>query len=131
MGSARSPFRDFESYRRIVVGLVESDIQLILKDYNSNFVTYKLSPGIYTIKDISEAVYTMGDQEGTLQIENNDISMKTKFVSTRLGSTFGTLRFDEKCFFLKHFWVLHHIGITNQPMQFMLIGQMFVLVNKF
>ena len=66
MGYARSPFRDFESYLRIVVGLDEGDIQLILKQNNSNFVTYELSPGIYTIKDISEAVYTMGDHEGTL-----------------------------------------------------------------
>ena len=31
MGYARSPFRDFESYLRIVVGLEENDIQLILK----------------------------------------------------------------------------------------------------
>ena len=37
MGYARSPFRAFESYVRIVVGLVEDDIQLRLKQYNSNF----------------------------------------------------------------------------------------------
>ena len=53
MGYARSPFRDFESYLRIVVGLDEDDIQLILKQYNSKFVTYKLTPGIYTNKVIS------------------------------------------------------------------------------
>ena len=46
MGFARSPFRDFEIYLRIVVGLNEDDIQLILKQYNSNFVTYQLTPGI-------------------------------------------------------------------------------------
>ena len=40
MGYARSPFRDFDSYLRIVVGLDEDDIQLILKQYNSNFVTF-------------------------------------------------------------------------------------------
>ena len=39
MAYARSPFRDFESYLRIVVGLDENDIQLILKQYNSKFVT--------------------------------------------------------------------------------------------
>ena len=44
MGYARSPFRDFENYLRVVVGLHENDIQLILKQYNSNFVTYELSP---------------------------------------------------------------------------------------
>ena len=47
MGYARSPFRDFESYLGIVICLNEDDIQLILKQYNSNFVTYELDPGIY------------------------------------------------------------------------------------
>ena len=37
-----------------------------------------LPPGIYTIKHISEAVYTMGDHEGTLQTENDVVIMKTK-----------------------------------------------------
>ena len=54
LGYARSPFRDFESYLRIVVGLDEDDIQLFLKQYKSNFLTYELSPVIYTIKDISQ-----------------------------------------------------------------------------
>ena len=40
----------------------------------------------------------MGDHEKTLQIEFDDISMKTKLILTRFGSTFGTLRFDEKAF---------------------------------
>ena len=69
MGYARSQFRDFETYRRVVFGLDEDDIQLLLKQNNSNFVTFNLVLGIYAIKDISEAVYTMGDHEGTLQIE--------------------------------------------------------------
>ena len=84
----------------MVVGLDEDDIQLILKQNSSNFVTYELSHGIYSIKDISEAVYTMGDHEGTLQIEYDGISMKTKLMLTRFGSTFGTSRFDEKFFFI-------------------------------
>ena len=37
MGYGRSPFGDFESYFRIVVGLDEKDIHLGLKEYNSNF----------------------------------------------------------------------------------------------
>ena len=65
MGYARSPFRDFGSYLRIVVGMDDHDIQLILKPCNSNFVTYEITPGIYSIEDVSEAVYTMGDHEGT------------------------------------------------------------------
>ena len=38
-GYARPPFRDIESYLRIVVGMDKDDIQLFLKHYNSNFVT--------------------------------------------------------------------------------------------
>ena len=41
----------------------------------------------------------MGDHEGTLQIEFDDISVKTKLILTRFGGTFGTLRFIEKSFF--------------------------------
>ena len=56
MGYARSPFRDFESYLRIVVGLDEDDIQLIFRQYSSVFVTSEKPPGVYLIKDISEAM---------------------------------------------------------------------------
>ena len=45
------PFGDFESYLRIVIGLDEDDIQLILKQYSAIFVTYDFDPGIYTIRD--------------------------------------------------------------------------------
>ena len=41
-----SPFGDFESYLRIVIGLNKDDLQLILKHYNSNFVTCEIPPGI-------------------------------------------------------------------------------------
>ena len=99
MGYARSPFRDFESYLRIVVGLDEDDIRLILKQYNEKFVTYEIPPGIYTIKDLQEAVHPLGDHENTSKIEYDDFTMKTKLILTRFGSTFGTLRFDEKSFF--------------------------------
>ena len=99
MGYARSPFRDFESYLRIVIRLDEVDIQLMLKQNISIFVTYEILPGIYTIKDISELVYTMGDHEGTLRLEYDGLSMKTKLFPTRFVGTFGTLRVDEKSFF--------------------------------
>ena len=55
---ARSPFRDFESYLRVVAGLDEDHIHLILKQYMSKFVTYDLSPGICTVNYISEAVHS-------------------------------------------------------------------------
>ena len=69
MGYARSPFRDFESYLRILVGLNEDDIQLILKQYNADFATFEILPGFNSIEDISEVVHTRGDHEGTLKIE--------------------------------------------------------------
>ena len=39
LGYSASPFRDFESYLRLVIGLDEEDIQLFLKEYNSHFIT--------------------------------------------------------------------------------------------
>ena len=84
-GYARSPFRDFEKYHRIVVDLVEDKIQLILKQDKEEVLTYEMSPGIYSIKDISDAVYTMGDQEGTLKVENDEFSKKTKPFLKRFG----------------------------------------------
>ena len=69
MGYASSPFRDFESYPKIVVGLDEEDIQWILKHNTSISGTFEIVPSIYSIKDFSEAVSTMGHHEGTLQIK--------------------------------------------------------------
>ena len=80
MGYARSLFRDFKYYLRIIVGLDEDGLQLILKQYNSNFLTCELSLGIYTIKDVLEVVYTMGHHEGTLQIEYDDNSMNKNLI---------------------------------------------------
>ena len=98
-GYANSSFRDFESYLRIFVGLEEDDIQFILKQYNEKFVTYELDSGNYTIEDLQKAVYFLGDHEGTLQIGYDDLNKKVKPILTRFGSTFETLRFDEKSFF--------------------------------
>ena len=72
MGYARLLFRDFESYLRIVVGLEEDNIRLILKQYNEKFITNELDPGNYTIQDLKKAVFPLGDHEGTLQIEYDD-----------------------------------------------------------
>ena len=99
MGYARSPFRDFESYLRIAVGLEEDNIRLILKQYNEKFITYVLDPGNYTIEDLQKAVNPLGDHEGTIKIEYDDLKKKAKLTLTRFGSTFGTLRFDQKSFF--------------------------------
>ena len=74
-GYSASSFRDFERYLRLVIGLDEKDIQLILKEYNSHFITYELTPGIYTIQDISEAIKTFSGHQETIQLEYDDISM--------------------------------------------------------
>ena len=76
----------------------EDDFRLNLKQSNENIITDDLSPGIYTNTDISEAVHPLGDHEGTIKIEYDDNTMKTKFILTRFGTTFGTLRFDERSF---------------------------------
>ena len=104
LGYSRSLFRDFESYLRIVVGLPEEDIQLILKEYNSHFITYELTPGIYSIQDISDTIHTFSGHMETIQIEYDDISMKTKiklkYIGGRKMFVLGTLRFDERSFFI-------------------------------
>ena len=103
LGYARSLFRDFESYLRIVVALAEEDIQLILKEYNSHFITYELTPGIYSIHDISDTIHTFSGHMEIIQIEYNDISKKTKIILKYIGGLgifgLGTLRFDERSFF--------------------------------
>ena len=103
LGYSKSTFRDFESCLRIVVALDEEDIQLILKEYNSHFITYELNPGIYTIQDISDAIQTFSDHMEIIQLEYDDISMKTKIIlkyfDGRKMIVLGTLRFDEKSFF--------------------------------
>ena len=56
---ARSSFGDNETCVRVVDGLDEDDVQLILRLHNSNFFTYETPPNIYSFKDIPEVVYTM------------------------------------------------------------------------
>ena len=94
MGYSRSPFRDFESYIRIFVGLDEENIQMILKQFSSYFINYEILPGSYTFENFSDAVYTMGDHEGTIQIEYANISMETKLIVTNFVGLFGTLGFS-------------------------------------
>ena len=88
---------------RIVADLSEEDIQLILKEYNSHFITYELTPGIYSIQDISDTIHTFSGHMETIQIEYDDISMKTKILLKYIGGqkmfVLGTLRFDERSFF--------------------------------
>ena len=52
-----SVFQDFESFLRTQIDLVEDDVKLVLDEYNSSFVTYELEPGIYSYREISEALF--------------------------------------------------------------------------
>ena len=95
-----SVFQDFESFLRTQIDLVEDDIKLVLDEYNSNFITYELEPGIYTFKDISEALFNIIQFEypgpgNVIDIEYDDITMKTKLV---VQSGIIAVRFDEKSF---------------------------------
>ena len=103
LGYSASPFRDFESYLRLVVGLDEEDIWLILKEYNSHFITYELTPGNYTIHDISDAIQTFSGHQETIQLEYDDISMRTtivlKFKNEENKFALGILRFEKQSFF--------------------------------
>ena len=96
-----SVFQDFESFLRTQIDLVEDDIKLVLDEYNSSSITYKLEPGIYTFKDISETLFNILQSEypgpgNIIDIEYDDITMKTKLV-VRYGII--AIRFDEKSFF--------------------------------
>ena len=97
----RSVFQDFESFLRTQIDLIEDDIKLVLDEYNSSFITYELEPGIYTFKDISEALFNILQSEyliskNTIVIEFDDVSRKTKLV-VRNGII--AIRFDENSFF--------------------------------
>ena len=96
-----SVFQDFESFLRTQIDLVEDDIKLVLDEYNSSFITYELDPGIYTFKDISEALLKVLQPEydgchNAIDIEYDDITMKTKL---KVRARIIAIRFDEKSFF--------------------------------
>ena len=97
----RSVFQDFESFLRSQIDLIEDDIKLVLNEHNSNFNNYELEPGIYTFKDISEALLKInppeyGGHHKAIDIEYDDITMKTKL---KVRAMIIDIRFDEKSFF--------------------------------
>ena len=102
-GYCASSFQDFESYLRFLIGLDEEDIQLILKEYNSHFITYQLTPGIYTMQDISDAIKTFSGHEVTIELVYDDITKRAtivlKFKVKKEKFALGTLRFDKQSFF--------------------------------
>ena len=125
-----SSIRDFESYLRTLSSLDENDIQLILKQYNSKFITYKLPPGVYTFKDLSE-VLSRGfknefeirklrpnlkyDKSDSIIIENDNVTLITKLILRYIK----VFRFDKRTFFssilaFSPYWDYNnHIGYDN------------------
>ena len=96
-----SVFQDFESFLRTQIDLVEDDIKLVLEEYNSSFNTYEITPGMYTFKGISEALFNILQSEypgpsNVIDFEYDDITMKTKLV---VRSGIIAIRFDEQSFF--------------------------------
>ena len=100
-GYVSSVFQVFESYLKTEVDLVEDDNKLVLDEYNSSFITYEISSGIYIFKDISEALFNNLQSEypepsNVIDIEYDGINMKTKLV-VRPGII--AIKFHEKSFF--------------------------------
>ena len=96
-----SIFQDFESFLGTQIDLIEDDIKLVLDEYNSSFITYELQPGIYSYREISEALsyilQSQYPQSGSkILIRLDDITRKTKLV---VRSGIIAIRFDEKSFF--------------------------------
>ena len=96
-----SVFQDFESFLRTQIDLIENNIKLVLDEYNSSFITYELEPGIYSYKDISEALFNILQSEypqsnSEILIRLDDVTRKTKLV---VNSGIIAVRFDEKSFF--------------------------------
>ena len=100
-GYVSSVLQDFGSYLRTEVDLIGDDIKLVLDEYNSSFITYELQPGIYTFKDISEALFNNLQTEyprpsNVIDIEFDNTTRKTKLV---VENGIMAMRFDGKSFF--------------------------------
>ena len=112
-----SIFQDLENYLRTEIDFIEDDIRLVLDEYNSSFITYKLEPGIYNFKDLSEGPFQNLQPENevfnsSIDIKLDDITMKTSLV-VKPGTI--AIRFDGKSFF-STVLVLLQVGIINTIM---------------
>ena len=63
-----SIFQSFECFLRTQIDLVEDDVKLVLDEYNSSFITYKLEPGIHSLKDNSEALFQKSFNQNMMDI---------------------------------------------------------------
>ena len=107
-------FQDFKSFLRTQIHLIEDDVKMVLDEYNSSFFTYELETGIYSYREISEALfnilqleYPSSDSKTLLRLD--DITRKTKLV---VDSGIIAIRFDEKSFFSTILGLLQ-VGIIN------------------
>ena len=97
----KSVFQDFGSFLRTQIDLVEDDIKLLLDEYKSNFITYEIALGIYTFKEITEALFNILQSEypepsNVIDSEYDVFTMKTKLF-VRPGII--AIRFDKQSFF--------------------------------
>ena len=105
-----SSFRGFESYRRSLSPLSENGIQLILENYNSNFITYRNLPGIYIFKDLAEVLsrgfknelelrklrpHYKPDMSDSIINKSDNVTLVTEL---NLRDDVKFLRFDKKSF---------------------------------
>ena len=72
----------------------------------------------------------MGDHEVNLQVKYDDFSVKKKTILTSFDRKLGTLGFDGKYFFITLLGFTQ-LGIKRPPMQFIMIPQVYTLVEKF
>ena len=77
--------------------MVEDEIKLVLDENRSSFFTYELQLGIYTFKNLSEALLSFLQPEyqgnhNAIDIEFDGFTMKTKLV-VRAGIV--VIRFNE------------------------------------
>ena len=96
-----SVFQDIESFIRTQIDLIEDDVKQVLDEYNSSFITYGLEPGIYSYREISEALFNVlqleyPSSDNKILIRLDDNTRKTKLV---VGSGIIAKRFDAKSFF--------------------------------
>ena len=95
-----SVFQDFKSFLRTQIDLVEDDIKLVLDENNSCFITYEIELGIYSYREISEALFYILQSEypqssSEILIRLDDVTRKTKLI---VNSGIIAIRFDEKSF---------------------------------
>ena len=96
-----SVFQNFESFLKTEIDLVEDDIKLVLDEYISSSIIYDLTPGIYTFKDVSEALFNLLQlkypESGSEIVIEFDAIIKKTILVVRPGNI--AKRFDEQSFF--------------------------------